>query len=158
MRYCISLQDVATPSAPSKKVNINISRLRPSRARLKLTPKLGIQLAEKVVIHSEPEDDSAIGSNHISTERIKLTTRQRMDIQRQSVVDHCAAIHASRPPAMRIMINQSKIIWLIFLVHCPWSIVDGTMDHRLWTLMQYQSQRQNQNSADHNPHNVPAHN
>src|SRR5688500_7717668 len=111
VRYCISFHDVTTASVPSKNVSISISRLRPSSARLKLIPKLGIHSALNWLIQFDPTDPTFFSaSSHNESERTRFNTRARREIHRQRVFDHCATTHASTPPPIRIMINHSNII------------------------------------------------
>ena len=82
-------------------------------ARWKLTPNDGIHAAEKPVIQLGSEAVARGIETHMKTVSKRLVRTQISEIQRQSSVDHDAAIHARIPPAIRMMINQSKIIGLL---------------------------------------------
>ena len=111
VRYCISFHEVTTASVPSKNVSISISRLRPSSARLKLIPKLGIHSALNALIQFDPTDPTFVsGFSHNKIERNRFNNTARREIHRQRVLDHWARIHASTPPPIRIMINHTKMI------------------------------------------------
>jgi hypothetical protein len=90
---------------------MSIRRLRPSSARWKLTPNDGIHTALKLVIHVEVEAMSTGAEIHMTAESTRLISKQARDIHRQSARDHDAAIQARTPPAMRMMMNQSNIMF-----------------------------------------------
>ena len=111
VRYCMSFHEVTTASVPSRNVRMSISRLRPSSARLKLMPKLGIQSALNSLIQFDPTDPAFVSAlTYNKIERNRFNNTARSEIHRQRALDHCARIHASTPPPIRIMINHSKII------------------------------------------------
>src|SRR5258708_31468504 len=115
-RSLISFHEMSTEKIPRKNVSSNMSKLNPSSANEKLTPKLGIQGSLNRSIHeSEESKEFCI---HSTILKIKSTTRAVSEIHRENKMLTLETIQARMPPTISIIMKRGRIIFLIYQSQC----------------------------------------